>query len=51
MKPSSGLFLGEFAMVSVPNLWVQVFSLLMLFVLSFSEAGLELNKFPNFEGN
>jgi len=35
MKPWRSHFLGEFAVVSVPTLWVQVFSLLMPFVLMF----------------
>lgn len=41
IKPLSAPFLGEFEMVSVPDLWVQRVSLLMLFVLTFPEAGLD----------
>lgn len=52
MKASRGLSLSGFAVVAVPDLWVQMFGLLMLFVLTFPEGGCYQNrKLPNFEGN
>lgn len=52
MKASRGLSLSGFAVVAVPDLGVQMFGLLMLFVLMFPEAGCYQNrKLPNFEGN